>query len=135
MPGLNNTGSATAIVVGVAVVAVPALVAGPLLGALGFGAAGITAGQFLEVVLCLDTFTDFSGSAAAGIQSGIGSVVAPGLFATLQSAGAGGYGLAAVHTVVQAAGALVAAAGVARNQAQGGDEDGNEDEDNDSKED
>ncbi|KAI6772580.1 hypothetical protein HG530_003538 [Fusarium avenaceum] len=135
MPGLNNTGSATAIVVGVAVVAVPALVAGPLLGALGFGAAGITAGQFLEVVLCLDTFIDFSGSAAAGIQSGIGSVVAPGLFATLQSAGAGGYGLAAVHTVVQAAGALVAAAGVARNQAQGGDEDGNEDEDNDSKED
>ncbi|KIL84250.1 hypothetical protein FAVG1_12487 [Fusarium avenaceum] len=118
MPGLNNTGSATAIVVGVAVVAVPALVAGPLLGALGFGAAGVTAG-----------------SAAAGIQSGIGSVVAPGLFATLQSAGAGGYGLAAVHTVVQAAGALVAAAGVAINQVQGGDEDGNEDEDNDSKED
>lgn len=135
MPSLNNTGSAAAIVVGVAVVAVPALVAGPLLGALGFGAAGITAGQSLEVVPCLDPFTDFSGSAAAGIQSGIGSVVAPGIFATLQSAGAGGYGVAAVHTVVQAVGALVAAGGVAGTQAQGGDEDGNEDEDNDGKKD
>lgn len=135
MPGLNNTGSTAAITVGIAVVAVPALVAGPLLGILGFVAAGITAGQSLEVVPCLDTFTDFSGSAAAGIQSGIGSVVAPGLFATLQSAGAGGYGLAAVHTVVQAAGALVAAAGVAGNQAQDGNEDRNEDEDNNGKED
>lgn len=131
MPALNNAGSAAAIVSGVAIIAVPALVAGPLLGILGFGAVGITAGQSLEVVPCLDTFTDFSGSAAAGIQSGIGSVVAPGLFATLQSAGAGGYGVAAVHTVVQAAGALVAAAGVAGNQAQDGDEDGHEDEDSD----
>ncbi|WZH44453.1 uncharacterized protein QYS62_005477 [Fusarium acuminatum] len=115
MPALNNTSSTAAIVTGVAVIAVPALVAGPLLGILGFGAAGITAG-----------------SAAAGIQSGIGSVIAPGLFATLQSAGAGGYGVAAVHTVVQAAGVLVAAAGVAGNRAQDGDKDVHEDEDSDS---
>jgi hypothetical protein len=52
MPALNNTSSAAAIVTGVAVIAVPALVAGPLLGILGFGAAGITAGQFLKVVPC-----------------------------------------------------------------------------------
>lgn len=70
-------------------------------------------------------YTDFSGSAAASIQSGIGSVIVPGPFATLQSAGAGGYGVAAVHTVVRVVNALVAAAGVAGNQAQDRD-DGNE---------
>ena len=46
---------------------------------------------------------------AAGIQSGIGNVVAPSLFATCQSAAAGGYGVAAVNAVVQAGGAILAA--------------------------
>jgi hypothetical protein len=127
----NNTVNAAAIIAGAAAIVVPAIVAGPLLGVLGFGTAGITAGQSLEEVPCLDTYTDFSGSAAAGIQSGIGSVVAPGLFATLQSAGAGGYGVAAVHTVVRVAGALVAAAGVTGNQAQDGDDDEDGDGDGD----
>ncbi|KAF4448807.1 hypothetical protein F53441_7856 [Fusarium austroafricanum] len=90
----QNPGASAALVTGFAMLAVPAIVATPILGALGFGATGIAAG-----------------SAAAGIQSGVGSVVAPSLFATLQSAGAGGYGVAAVHGVVQATGAAVAALG------------------------
>jgi len=75
------------------VVAAPALVAGPALAGLGFGAQGIAAN-----------------SVAAGIQSGIGNAVAPSLFATLQSAGAAGYGAAVVNGVVQAGGAAVALA-------------------------
>lgn len=73
---------------GAAVLVSPALVASPALGALGFGANGVV-----------------GGSIAAGAQSGIGSVVAPSFFATLQSAGAGGYGVATVHGVVQGAAA------------------------------
>ncbi|KAL2884165.1 hypothetical protein SGCOL_000103 [Colletotrichum sp. CLE4] len=68
-----------------AVLAAPALVAAPALGLAGFGSQGIVAG-----------------SAAAGIQAGIGNVVAPSLFATLQSAGAAGYGAAVVNGVIQA---------------------------------
>ncbi|KPM37771.1 hypothetical protein AK830_g8803 [Neonectria ditissima] len=67
------------------VVAAPAIVAAPVLAIAGFGANGIV-----------------GGSIAAGIQSGMGSVAAGSLFATLQSAGAAGYGLAAVHGAVQA---------------------------------
>lgn len=52
------------------------------------------------------------GSTAAGIQSGIGSVVAPGLFATLQSAAAGGYGAATVYGAVQVAGGAIASSGM-----------------------
>jgi hypothetical protein len=57
------------------------------------------------------------GSSAAAIQSSIGSVVSSSLFATLQSAGAGGYGVATVYPVVQAVGAAItsfAGASVAR---------------------
>ncbi|KAK1700908.1 hypothetical protein BDP55DRAFT_625174 [Colletotrichum godetiae] len=68
-----------------AVLAAPALVAAPALGLAGFGSQGIVAG-----------------SAAAGIQAGIGNVVAPSLFATLQSAGAAGYGATVVNGVIQA---------------------------------
>lgn len=54
------------------------------------------------------------GSLAAGIQSSIGNVLAPSLFATCQSAAAGGYGVAAVNAAVQAGGvALAAGAGSA----------------------
>ncbi|KAI0019756.1 hypothetical protein F4780DRAFT_793048 [Xylariomycetidae sp. FL0641] len=49
-----------------------------------------------------------AGSVAAGVQSGIGSVVAPSLFAALTSAGAGGYGAATVFGAVQAVGGAVA---------------------------
>lgn len=46
------------------------------------------------------------------IQSSIGSVVSPSLFATLQSAGEGGYGVATVYPVVQAVGdAITSSAG------------------------
>ncbi|KAL0937820.1 uncharacterized protein CTRU02_207551 [Colletotrichum truncatum] len=80
--------------VGVLLVAAPAVVAAPGLAAAGFGAEGVVAG-----------------SAAAGVQSGIGSVVAPSLFATLQSAGAGGYGVATVYGAVQGVGGVIASAG------------------------
>ncbi|KAJ2995165.1 hypothetical protein NUW58_g1358 [Xylaria curta] len=68
-----NPKQATAAGVGAAFVVAPMLIAAPVLGLLGFGANGIV-----------------GGSIAAGVQSGIGSVVAPSLFATLQSAAAGG---------------------------------------------
>ncbi|KAJ3499711.1 hypothetical protein NLG97_g106 [Lecanicillium saksenae] len=82
------------LLVGLGVVVAPGFVAAPILGAAGFTANGVTAG-----------------SAAAAVQSGIGNVVGGGVFATLQSAAAGGYGVAAVNTAVQAAGAVIASAG------------------------
>ncbi len=54
-----------------------------------------------------NTHTD---SAAAAVHGSIGNVAAGSVFATLQSAGAGGAGAAVVTGVVQAAGAGVAAA-------------------------
>ncbi|KAL8793399.1 MAG: hypothetical protein Q9195_003985 [Heterodermia aff. obscurata] len=64
------------------IVAVPALVAAPALGAAGFGANGVVIG-----------------SAAAASQ---GPAVAAGsLFATLTSAGAGGYGVPIIYGAVQ----------------------------------
>ncbi|KAG6981481.1 hypothetical protein FocnCong_v008303 [Fusarium oxysporum f. sp. conglutinans] len=78
-----------AMAAGAAMVVAPVIVAGPALAVAGFGAGGIAAG-----------------SAAAGVHSGIGSVVAGSAFATLQSAGAGGVGLAVVNGVVQAAGVV-----------------------------
>ncbi|KXH29271.1 hypothetical protein CSIM01_00999 [Colletotrichum simmondsii] len=75
------------------VLAAPALVAAPALGLAGFSSQGIVAG-----------------SAAAGIQAGIGNVVAPSLFATLQSAGAAGYGAAVVNGAIQAGAGVSATA-------------------------
>ncbi|KAI0502917.1 hypothetical protein F5B22DRAFT_652609 [Xylaria bambusicola] len=86
-----NPGKTLAMGGGAALVAVPMMAAAPVIGAAGFGVNGI-----------------IGGSLAASAQSGIGSVLAPSLFATLQSAGAGGYGVAAVSAAVQGAGALVA---------------------------
>ena len=94
-----NPGSAVACGaagVGIAIVAAPVILAAPGLaaaGVAGFGAEGIVAG-----------------STAAGFQQGIGSVVAPSLFATLQSAGAGGYGVATVYGAAQAVGGVVTSA-------------------------
>ncbi|OAA66543.1 hypothetical protein SPI_01119 [Niveomyces insectorum RCEF 264] len=88
-----NPGTAAAcaaLAVGAVCVAQPVAVAAPVLNAVGFGSSGIV-----------------SGSAAAGIQSTLGSVVAPSAFSTLQSAAMGGYGVAAVTGMVQAAGAAV----------------------------
>lgn len=50
-------------------------------------------------------------SIAATVQSSIGNVAAGSIFATLQSAGAGGVGAAVVSGAVQIGGAGVAAAG------------------------
>ncbi|KAJ0305520.1 hypothetical protein COL516b_005215 [Colletotrichum fioriniae] len=75
------------------VLAAPALVVAPALGLAGFGSQGIVAG-----------------SAAAGFQAGIGNVVAPSLFATLQSAGAAGYGAAVVNGAIQAGAGVSATA-------------------------
>ncbi|KXH50306.1 hypothetical protein CSAL01_09262 [Colletotrichum salicis] len=102
-----------------AVLAAPALVAAPALGLAGFGSQGIVAG-----------------SAAAGIQAGIGNVVAPSLFATLQSAGAAGYGAAVVNGVIQTGAGVSATAfawwGVAKKK-EGGKTDKEEDGDGDGK--
>ncbi|KAJ5686368.1 hypothetical protein N7536_008987 [Penicillium majusculum] len=74
---------------GVVVVASPVLVTAPILSGLGFNTGGVAAGSY-----------------AAGVQSSIGNVVANSLFATGQSAGAGGLGSVAVNTAAQACGAL-----------------------------
>ncbi|KAI1879462.1 hypothetical protein JX265_002416 [Neoarthrinium moseri] len=79
--------------VGLGAMAAPGVVAAPLLGAAGFGGQGIV-----------------GGSVAAGAQSVIGNVAASSLFATLQSAGMAGYGVAVVNTVVQVGGACLATA-------------------------
>lgn len=54
-----------------------------------------------------------TGSAAAGIQAGIGSVTAGSAFAILQSAGAGGTGLFIVNGIVQGVAGIGLASGVA----------------------
>ncbi|KAK1147914.1 hypothetical protein N8T08_000430 [Aspergillus melleus] len=79
----------------VSVVAAPALVSAPLLSAAGFSAQGVQ-----------------GYSLAAGVQSIIGNVGVGSAFATLQSAGAGGAGLAAVNGITQV-GAAVAGIGTA----------------------
>ncbi|KAH7170307.1 hypothetical protein EDB81DRAFT_160452 [Dactylonectria macrodidyma] len=76
------------------VAAAPALVVTPALGAAGFGAHGVV-----------------GGSLATAWQSSIGSVIAPSAFSILQSAGAGGAGMATVCSAVQ--GSAVGAAGAA----------------------
>ena len=54
------------------------------------------------------------GTSAASAQATIGNVIAPSLFATLTSAGAGGYGVAAISGAVQWVGGTMAGlAGVA----------------------
>ncbi|KAH8807106.1 hypothetical protein F5884DRAFT_856689 [Xylogone sp. PMI_703] len=74
---------------------VSAALVGPVLGVIGFTAAGVGAG-----------------TAAAGIQAGIGNVAAGSLFAAAQGAAAGG-GAAAVFQGVAAAGGAVGAGLVA----------------------
>ncbi|GAW14487.1 hypothetical protein ANO14919_038900 [Xylariales sp. No.14919] len=107
----TNPGKTAALSTGVVLVAVPMAVAAPALGLVGFGANGVVAG-----------------SAAAGIQGGIGSVAAGSAFATLQSAAAGGYGVAAVSAAVQGVGGVVASVGAfsvfKKKQDQGGDDAG-----------
>lgn len=56
----------------------------------------------------------YLGSIAAGAQATIGNVVGGSAFATLTSAGMGGYGAAVVAGAAQAAGGAAALAGAAR---------------------
>ncbi|ELR02185.1 hypothetical protein GMDG_00978 [Pseudogymnoascus destructans 20631-21] len=63
----------------------PAALSGPLLASMGFGATGPVAG-----------------SVAASLQSMLGNVGAHRVFAYLQSAAMGGYGVSAINGVTQA---------------------------------
>ncbi|KAL4756425.1 uncharacterized protein BDW70DRAFT_14433 [Aspergillus foveolatus] len=81
----KNPGSAASTAAGIAVIAAPGLVVAPTLSILGFGPGGVQA--------C---------SLAASAQGVVGNVAAGSTFATLQSAGAGGAGLAVIDGVVQA---------------------------------
>ncbi|KAF5027251.1 hypothetical protein F66182_667 [Fusarium sp. NRRL 66182] len=90
--------------------------------------ANATCSARLDMIETCASAVELRSSAAAGIQSGIGSVVAPSVFATLQSAGAGGYGVVAVHGAIRAAGAWFGSQG-------NGDEPDDSDSDNDSSDD
>ncbi|KAL7901630.1 hypothetical protein HDV64DRAFT_241580 [Trichoderma sp. TUCIM 5745] len=82
---------------GVAVVAAPALITAPIMGIagmVGFTPAGVA-----------------GASIASALQATIGNVAAGSLFATIQSAAAGGYGVAALTGTAQAIGGTVAGAG------------------------
>ncbi|KAK1255314.1 hypothetical protein MKX08_009309 [Trichoderma sp. CBMAI-0020] len=82
---------------GVAVIAAPALITAPIMGVagmVGFTPAGVA-----------------GASLASALQASIGNVAAGSLFATMQSAAAGGYGVAALAGTAQAIGGAVAGAG------------------------
>ncbi|KAL9479743.1 hypothetical protein ACSS6W_004529 [Trichoderma asperelloides] len=82
---------------GVAVVAAPALITAPIMGIAGM--AGFTQAGIAGA------------SIASALQASIGNVAAGSIFATVQSAAAGGYGVAALTGTVQAVGGAVAGAG------------------------
>ncbi|GKT99517.1 unnamed protein product [Fusarium langsethiae] len=114
----GNPGAAAAMGAAGIMVAAPAVVVAPAAAIAGFGANGIAAGQ-KELHPDSHMISDWNkGSTAAGMQAGIGNVVAQSGFATLQSYGMAGYGVSIVHGVVQAAGAVVGA-GVAYSGAKG----------------
>ena len=74
-----------------------------------------------------------TGSAAAAWQASIGPVAARGLFATLQSAGAMGYGAPIVNGVVQAVGGALALWGwMTGRRREDEDEEGGDDDGGDS---
>ncbi|KAL4881492.1 hypothetical protein BJY04DRAFT_189096 [Aspergillus karnatakaensis] len=76
------------------VVALPGALVAPVLSLAGYGPGGVQAA-----------------SIAAGAQSAIGNVVGGSVFATLQSAGAGGAGYAIVTGATQVGAAVIGAAG------------------------
>lgn len=57
------------------------------------------------------SYTLHTDSTASAVHASIGNVAAGSLFATLQSAAAGGYGVAALTGAAQTAGGAVAGAG------------------------
>lgn len=104
--GRNPIPAAILAAVGLAAVLNPGAVAIAILSALGFSAAGPVLGM---PYLCMPLTS--VGSVAAAVQSSLGVVGAGGWFATLQSAGMAGYGVAAVDGVVQVVGGTVMAIG------------------------
>ena len=89
----------------------PWLLTAPLLGLLGFSAAGPVAGGKANIIMHnLYTWLTFAiGSIAAMIQSTMSPVAAGSLFAILQSAGMGGSGAIIVNGATAAVGASVGA--------------------------
>ncbi|KAL4772903.1 hypothetical protein BDW60DRAFT_206666 [Aspergillus nidulans var. acristatus] len=86
----ENPGSAASTAAGIAAIAAPGLVVALTLSILGFGPGGVQA--------C---------SLAASAQCVVGNVAAGSIFATLQSAGAGGASFAVINGVAQAGGLAV----------------------------
>lgn len=123
------------IVLGVAgliiLAAYPGLIYKPMLDALGFTSEGVAAGKQTPVfgLEALDLLFDrrhsiqFTGyantdsmssdSIAAAVHSIIGNVSPGSVFAFLQSAGAEGYGAAALNAALRATGATIMTAGAA----------------------
>jgi hypothetical protein len=90
-------------------VAAPAVVSAPALSVFGFGDSGVGAGTFC--ILTQGSTKQHQGTIAAAAQGGIGNVAARSAFAILQSAVAGGAGLAAVNGAVQIGGGIMATIG------------------------
>ncbi|KAL5325681.1 hypothetical protein ACEPPN_006810 [Leptodophora sp. 'Broadleaf-Isolate-01'] len=90
----ENPGMTAVYAVSGLTILVPGLVSGPALWVFGWGGLGVR-----------------GGSAAAAIQASTGNIIAGSGFATLQSAGMGGYGVAAVNGVVQGCSAAVGGIG------------------------
>ncbi|KAK0762512.1 hypothetical protein N5P37_005329, partial [Trichoderma harzianum] len=82
---------------GLLVIAAPAIVTAPIISLAG--AAGFTSGGIAAT------------SAATTVHASIGNVAAGSIFATLQSAAAGGYGVGVLTGAAQTAGGAVAGAG------------------------
>ncbi|TPX17941.1 uncharacterized protein E0L32_012004 [Thyridium curvatum] len=90
----NHPYEVAALAAGLGITFAPGIATTPLLAAAGFGEGGVAAGSF-----------------AAGAQSLIGNVVGGSAFAVLQSAGAGGSGLATLQAVAGAVAGAVTAVG------------------------
>ncbi|KAL3421795.1 hypothetical protein PVAG01_05951 [Phlyctema vagabunda] len=88
-----NPGQSALLVTNGILILTPAALTGPLLATMGFGASGPVAGTI-----------------AAWLQSSLGNAGAHGVFAYLQSAAMGGYGVATVNGLVQAWGVVSGAA-------------------------
>jgi len=81
------------------------VLAPPVLGIVGFGAAGPVACQFPPQSEVAFNPSELLGSIAAGIQAGIGNIAAVSAFAVAQSIGMGG----AVPTIITAIAAAIGA--------------------------
>jgi len=93
----------------VGVVLAPVVAVG-IVGALGFSAVGVVAGECpLYRPRFIHLMNSSIGSLAAAIQSGIGNVVAGSLFALAQSIGAGGALPVIFSAIAGAIGALLGA--------------------------